>query len=98
MTLIRWRASAERDLDLIFARVAEHDPQAAERLVRRLQSSVTRLADHPYSAPARQDVGNGIRVLSSLGHLNLYVTDDRVEIVRVIDARRDLASAMQSDE
>lgn len=99
MTSIRWRASAEHDLDLIFARIAQHDADAAERFVRRLQTSVARLADHPYSAPARADIGDGYRAMSTLDHRVIYfVIQGRVEIVRVIDARRDLASSMQSVE
>jgi toxin ParE1/3/4 len=47
------------------------------------------LADHPYAGPSRDDIAPGVRHLVIGEYLTLYrVTDDTVEILRVLHGRR----------
>lgn len=44
---VRWLRAAVRNLDQAADFIAEDDPQAATRIVRRLKDAVDHLADHP---------------------------------------------------
>lgn len=94
---IRRLPQAIRDVDDIWLYIARHDPDAATRLVERLVSSVARLVDYPESGPARPEIGAGARSVTVGNYLVLYqVERDSVDIVRVVDARRTIATILET--
>lgn len=83
--------AAREDLITIWAHIAEDNPQAADRLLDRLEEAANRLADNPQIGPARDDIRPGLRYLVSGPYLLLYrIRDGGIEIVRVVHGRRDL--------
>lgn len=97
VTAVVFRPAALVDLDRIWRFVAVRDEQAANRITDRLRRSVRRLETFPLSAPARPDLGHNVRKLSAYGHVVLYRVDEhRIEILRVIDARRNFVSVFKN--
>ena len=85
------RPSADHDLDDIFDWIAEDNPDAAERHVRRLVDAALALRDFPERGPLRPEIGEGVRSLTVARYLILYrIESDVVEIVRFIHGARDL--------
>lgn len=83
--------AAREDLITIWAHIAEDNPQAADRLLDRLEEAANRLADNPQIGPARDDIRPGLRYLVSGPYLLLYrIRDGGIEIVRTVHGRRDL--------
>lgn len=92
-------AEAEEDLLSIWGFVAEQNPVAADRLLDRFEKRWRQLQDHPYSGPPREDVGSGLRHLLIGDYLTLYrVSDDVIEIIRVLHGKRDIARATRPGE
>ena len=95
-----WRPQAPEDLLLIYEFIGLDNPTAAERLLASIEYKVTLLVDHPRLGPQRPHLRYGARVLLEEPYLILYEiypdTDDglvdEVEIVRIVDGRRDLTN------
>src|SRR6202035_4061722 len=93
-----WRPQAREDLLLIYEFVGLDNPAAAERLFTSIEDKTTLLIHHPRIGPRRPDIRPATRILLEGPYLILYEThpdsDDgpiaEVEIVRVVDGRRDL--------
>jgi toxin ParE1/3/4 len=93
-----WRPQAPNDLLLIYEFIGRDNPTAAERLFRSIEYKVTLLIDHPRLGPRRPHLRYGARILLEEPYLILYETYpdtddgpiDEIEIVRVVDSRRDL--------
>jgi toxin ParE1/3/4 len=93
-----WRSQAREDLLLIYEFVGLDNPAAAERLLASIEDKTTLLIHHPRIGPRRPDIRPATRLLLEGPYLILYEThpdtDDgpiaEVEIVRVVDGRRDL--------
>ena len=93
-----WRSQAREDLLLIYEFVGLDNPAAAERLFTSIEDKTTLLSHNPRMGPRRPDIRPATRILLEGPYLILYEThpdiDDgpiaEVEIVRVIDGRRDL--------
>jgi toxin ParE1/3/4 len=93
-----WTPLAEEDLLEIYCFIALDSPIAADRILTRLQSSIEMLLLNPRIFARRPDIWPSARVLVEGPYLVLYEihpdTDsglvDEVEIVRVVDGRRDL--------
>jgi toxin ParE1/3/4 len=93
-----WRSQAREDLLLIYEFVGLDNPAAAERLFAAIEDKTTLLIHHPRIGPRRPDIRPATRLLLEGPYLILYEThpdtDDgpiaEVEIVRVVDGRRDL--------
>ncbi|VTZ21627.1 Plasmid stabilization protein [Methylocella tundrae] len=98
MTQVFRSPAAERDLEDIWLTIAADNPAAATRVVQAIGQKIGRLADHPRLGPRRPDIRPTARLLIEGSYLILYEThpdvDDRpvdeIEIVRVVDGRRDL--------
>ena len=91
MMRVTIRPSANHDLDGIFDWIAEDNPDAAERHVRRLVEAALALHDFPERGPLRSEIGEGVRSLTVARYLVLYrIESDAVEIVRFIHGARDL--------
>ena len=83
--------AAREDLIAIWAHIAEDNPQAADRVLDRLEEAASRLADTPQIGPARDDIRPGLRYLVSGSYLLLYrIRVGGIEIVRAVHGRRDL--------
>lgn len=93
-----WLRSARQELEEIAAYIAVDSEAAAKRLVQRLNRKAGLLSDFPRLGPRRSDIGLSMRMLLEGPYLLLYrtVPDDddaevvEVEIVSVVDGRRDL--------
>jgi toxin ParE1/3/4 len=93
MGLARWTTLAEQDVESIalYIGLKEHRPSAAERVIDRILAAVDSLARHNTMGTPREDLGPGYRVFSVSRYVIVFKpTDDGVEIVRVVDGRRDL--------
>jgi toxin ParE1/3/4 len=99
MTAVFQSPAAERDLEDIWLTIAAVNPSAATRIVRAIGARIDRLAEYPRLGPRRPDVRPAMRVLVEAPYLILFETHpdndegpiDRVEIVRIVDGRRDLS-------
>jgi len=93
-----WTPQAEEDLIAIYSFIALDSPAAADRVLARLQTSVETLARNPRIFQRRPDIRPSTRVLIEGPYLLLYeIPPDvdngpvrEVEIVRVVDGRRNL--------
>jgi toxin ParE1/3/4 len=96
--LVHITALAERDLEDIWLTIAPNNPRAATRLLRAIGRKIDLLADFPRLGTRRPDIRTRMRMMVARPYLVLYAihpdADDQavetVEIVRVVDARRDL--------
>ena len=93
-----WTPRAEEDLIEIHAFIALDNPDAADRIVNRLASAAEMLRRHPRLCQRRPEIRTSLRMMTEWPYILLYETipdeDDApvlfVEIVRVLDGRRDL--------
>lgn len=93
---------ADRDLEEICLSIALDDPAAATRVVRAIGAKISLLANHPRLGGRRADVLPALRRLVEGTFLIFYQTDpdndhgpiSEVEIVRVVDGRRDLTTLL----
>ncbi|HEY8138222.1 MAG TPA: type II toxin-antitoxin system RelE/ParE family toxin [Methylocystis sp.] len=82
--------------------IAADNPHAAIRVVRAIGARIGQLAHHPRLGPRRPDIQPRARVLVEGPYLILFKTHpdtnndlvDWVEIVRVVDGRRDLSNVI----
>ncbi|MGD0366376.1 MAG: type II toxin-antitoxin system RelE/ParE family toxin [Acidobacteriaceae bacterium] len=94
-----WTPQAEDDLLEIYTLVALENPAAADRLIEKLESGLALLSHHPRLCQRRPEIRPSVRVLTEWPYLVLYETHpdtnegpvSSVEIVRIIDGRRDLS-------
>jgi len=88
-------ARADEDLIEIWTHIAKDNPQAADRVLDAIEARWWRLARHPYSGFARDDIAPGIRHLVVRPYLTLYrVTGAGLEIVRVLHGKRRIVGGM----
>jgi toxin ParE1/3/4 len=95
---LSWSRQAREELLDIYVMIGLASPAAAERLYNKIEAKVQRLARFPRLGPRRPEIGPSTRILIEGAYLILYETVpdsnegpiDRVDIVRVIDGRRDL--------
>ncbi len=100
MTSVVVSPAAARDLEDIWLTIAGDNALAATRLVRAIGAKINHLADYPRRGPRRPDIRPTARMLVEGPYLVLYETHpdtdegpiETVEIVRVVDGRRNLTS------
>ena len=93
-----WSPAARADLIDIYLTIGGESLRAADRYYDRLEARAMQLADQPRMGVRRPDIRPSTRMLVEAPFLLLYETipdtDDGfvecVEIVRVVDGRRDL--------
>jgi toxin ParE1/3/4 len=86
---------AEEELRQIWRYIAAENPAAADRLLLRLDEKLQLLRDFPGLGTLRSDIRPRLRMLVEGNYLLLYEHDpasDIVELVSVIDGRRDLSA------
>lgn len=85
---------AQEDLRQIWRYIAAENPAAADRLLLRIDDKLQILRDFPGMGTLRDDIRPGFRMLVVGNHLLLYEHDtlnDAVELIGVVDGRRDLS-------
>lgn len=99
-----WVSVAEQDLGEAYRYIASGSPEAAERFFEAVHASVEVLRRAPELGRARQfraSEAAGVRSWAVAGfpsYLVLYrVSDDRLEIVRLLHGARDLPSLVREE-
>jgi toxin ParE1/3/4 len=85
---------AEADFREIWRFIALHNPEAADRILLRLDERLQMLRLFPRLGPTRSDIRNGLRMLVEGNYLLLYeyhARRDEVVLVAVVDGRRELS-------
>jgi toxin ParE1/3/4 len=94
-----WSPEALYDLNDIwdhYANVA--GPPTADQLLRDINGVVAILEEHPFAGRVRDEIRSGLHSFATSPHVIFYrVVDDRPEIVRVLDGRRDLDEIFSDD-
>jgi toxin ParE1/3/4 len=87
-----WSPDANSDLSKIWDYYFEAAGRTTtERIVREIGQVCRILEEHPLAGRSRDEIRSGLRSLVANPHVVFYrVTDDVVEIVRVLDGRQDL--------
>ena len=79
---LRWDARALKDIEAIYAYIADDDPAAAKRIVERIEESIGRLLIIPMSG--RPGIAKGTRLLAVPGVPYIVVHRIRGEIVDIL--------------
>lgn len=95
-----WTPQAREDLIEIYTYIGLDNPSAAERIFDAIQTKAEMLIPHPRLGMRRSDIRPSTRMLVEGAYLILYETHpdsdegriDTVEIVRIVDGRRNLKS------
>ena len=93
-----WTPQAREDLIEIYTYIGLDNPSAAERIFDAVQAKTESLVDYPRVGARRPDIRTSTRILIEGPYLVLYETHpdsdeggiDEVEIVRIVDGRRNL--------
>jgi toxin ParE1/3/4 len=93
-----WSRQARLDLLDIYELIGVEQPAAAERYFDRIEALAILLRDQPRLGVARPEIAPGFRMLVERPYLILYRIEpdqptgpvDHVEIVRIVDGRREL--------
>lgn len=93
-----WTPLARQDVKSIYVGIGREQPRSAERYFKRFRYKAGLLAEHPRLGERHPEIFPSARMLVEAPYVILYETtpdtDDgdvlTVEIVRVVDGRRDL--------
>ncbi len=86
---VRWLAAARADVREIGRWIAKDRPDAAKDVARRIRRSAQTLGQNPGLGRAGVVLDTRERVVTGLPYIIIYRVRDVVEIVWVVDARRD---------
>ncbi len=97
-TELVWSNQARTDLFEIYVVIGLQQPAAAERYFDRIEAKAELLKSQPRMGVRRSDIRPSMRMLVEAPYLLLYRTNpdtdegpiDAVEIIRIVDGRRDL--------
>lgn len=90
---------ALQDLQNIGDFIAKDNPERARTWVSMLEEHCQSLAEHPFRAPARDDLRPGYRVMTVGAYLIFYrVVGDTVLISRVLQGARHVGRAFDDDK
>jgi toxin ParE1/3/4 len=85
------RPLAELDLDDIWWYIAQDNPEAADRLLDRIEEQCQSLARFPEMGISREELMPGLRSLPVGNYVVFYLPIERgIEIVRVLHGMRDI--------
>lgn len=95
-----WTPKARADIKKIYVDIGREQPRSAERYFARFRARAELLAEHPRLGERRPEIFAAARMLVEAPYVILYEispdTDDgpvqTVEIVRVLDGRRNLSA------
>ncbi len=87
---VRWLIGATESLRSVHRHIAIENPEAAGRVVARIERVVIRLADHPLSGRLGRVAGTREVVVPGLPYLIVYrVEAQQVTILRVFHGKRE---------
>ena len=97
-----WTPQAREDLIEIYIYIGLDNPSAAERIYDAIQSKAEMLIEYPRLGVRRPDIRRSTRMLIEGSYLILHETQpdtdegliQEVEIVRIIDGRRNLKNPL----
>jgi toxin ParE1/3/4 len=96
MKRYRLTPEAEKDLDQISDYIANDNPQAALRLLGRIEERCQRLAEMPETGRARDELAEGLRSGIVGNYVIFYRLDDEgIQVIRVLHGSRDLPSLFE---
>ena len=95
-----WSPEALDDIDQLWDYYAEAaGGGTADRILRQIGQAVAVIEDFPLAGRARDEIRSGLRSLAVAPQIVFYrLKDDRAEIVRVLDGRRDVEAIFSKDE
>jgi len=87
---------ADADLLQIFQYLAQHNPGAAEAVVRDIDRKFENLSHFPFIGRERSSLARGLRSIVANIHVIFYTVErEHIVIVRVLDGRRDIDAEFQ---
>jgi len=89
---------AVRDLQAIHDYIAKDNPDAASRLLERLDGRLSMVREHPGIGKKRDELQPGVRCTAESNYLIVYrlVEEHTVEIARVLHSKRNLRKILRS--
>ncbi len=82
---------AREDLKSIWEYLAQHNAEAASKLIREITSKFATLREHPYLGRQRDFLLLDLRSFPVRKHLIFYQPfEDRIEVLRVLHSSRDI--------
>lgn len=89
---------ADQDLDGIADYIAQHNPSAAVRELRRLYDKFALLATQPLLGESRDDLGLDLRGFAAGSYVIFYrPTEDGIEIVGVVHGARNIPATFREE-
>ena len=96
---IRWLRLALNDLDEAADFIAQDNPEAASRILRRISNAVRILAEHPHLGRAGRVPGTRELVITDTPCIVPYrVIEGTVQILRVLHAKRKWPSQFEKED
>jgi len=96
MPIVKIAAAAEEDLKEIWAYVAEHHTEAANRLIKEITRRFAILRDHPQMGRKQDKLLVNLRSFSVKNYIIFYQPyEDGIEILRVLHSSRDIESIFE---
>ncbi len=94
-----WSPEAESDLLDVWRWGANHfSTEIADRHLRDIADTAKRLCDFPESGRSRDDLLSGLRAIVVFPTVVFYrLAPGTIEVVRVVDGRRNIAAMFESD-
>ncbi len=95
-----YRPAALSDLDAIFDYIEPDSPRRAASFVQDIRDRCRRLCDFPRIGPARDDLGEGIRLYSMFGRVVVAyrIGETAIEITRVFYGAQDYEAIMGGND
>jgi len=91
MAVLLQRPRAEEDLLEIWYHIARDNPSAADAMIEQLGATAWHLAENPEMGRSRPELLPGIRSFPSGNYILFYrMTEEGIELIRVLHASRDL--------
>ena len=97
MKTLRVSDQAEEDLISIWLYVSEHNESAAYRLISEINAKYSLLSEYPEIGRIREDLGDKSYRSFAVGSYIIFyrLTDEVIEISRVLHGSRDIGHALE---
>ena len=90
------RPAASADLEEIWWYIAQDSPEAADRLLDRIQEKLLSLSQFPHMGASRDDLIPRLRSFSVSNYLIFYFPiEDGIDVIRVLHGARDVEVIIQ---
>lgn len=96
MRTIKIADAAREDLQKIWEYVAQHNPEAASKLIKEITGKFATLRDFPKMGREQNKLLINLRSLTVKDYIIFYQpSDDEIEILRVLHSSRDVESIFE---